>query len=92
MMVTRSCPVTGDTITRDVPCTERQMTMWEAGQLIQLAMPNVSREDREFVMSGMTPEVWAQTMGVEEDEPEVDGQDEVDAAFGAWDRTMRRAH
>jgi hypothetical protein len=28
--------------------------------LIQEAMPDVSPEDREFIMTGITPEVWAQ--------------------------------
>jgi hypothetical protein len=60
--------MTGATVQRDVPCTPEQLSRWECGVVIQDAMPDVSPEDREFVLSGMTPEVWAQTVGVEQDE------------------------
>lgn len=68
MIVTRLCPVTGATISRDVPCTQRQLTAWEMGELIQNAMPDVPRVEREYVLTGMTPEVWAQHCGVEHHE------------------------
>lgn len=31
---------------------------YRKGHLIQIAMPSVSKEDREFLMSGISPEGW----------------------------------
>lgn len=33
------------------------------GELIQRAFPNVSREDREFIRSGISPEGWKERFG-----------------------------
>jgi hypothetical protein len=32
----------------------------EAGALIQDAMPFLNEDQREFILSGLTPEMWAQ--------------------------------
>jgi len=39
---------------------------WLDGELIQRAMPSVSADDREFLISGVSPEGWKQTFGSEE--------------------------
>lgn len=42
---------------------------YEAGTvLVQVAFPYLSAEDREFLMTGITPEEWAEAMGSEEAE------------------------
>lgn len=58
MQITRVSPVTGLKNVRDVPCTEEQYLSYLDGELIQKAMPTVSAEDREFILSGCTPEDW----------------------------------
>lgn len=58
MRITRTDPLTGKVNTLDIDVTEAQMQAWKDGELIQRAMPNVSADDREFIMTGYTPESW----------------------------------
>lgn len=58
MKVTRRCPISGRINTRDIPVTQDQVERWYNGELIQMAMPELSADDREFLMTGITPEVW----------------------------------
>lgn len=63
MMITRTSPFTGITRTKDILVTEEQLDRWQAGELIQNAMPNLSADDREFVMTGITAEEWDEAFG-----------------------------
>ena len=65
MKITKLDPFTGKMNTLDVPVTEDQLERWRAGELIQNAMPDVSADDREFLMTGITPDSWAKTFGEE---------------------------
>lgn len=38
--------------------TRAQWDAWQAGQNIASAMPQLSAEEREFLISGATPEEW----------------------------------
>ena len=68
MLVTRKSQLTGEVHTMDIPCTEFQLWAWEhGGWKIQKAMPDVSTELREFVISGITPEEWEKAFGTDED-------------------------
>jgi len=58
LKITRKNMFTGVTRTIDLPITEEQLTLWEEGMLIQKAMPNLSPDQREFIMTGMTSEEW----------------------------------
>ena len=58
MEITKQCMLTGDTNTMDIPVTQDQLDSWTNGMLIQEAMPNLTAEHREFIMTGTTPEVW----------------------------------
>lgn len=40
---------------------------WKRGALIQEAFPTLSAADREYILSGITPEEWADTFGHGED-------------------------
>ena len=57
--ITRKSPFSGKENTREINVTEQQLADWHSGMSIQLAMPNVSADDREFLMTGITPEEWA---------------------------------
>lgn len=53
----------------------------ERRALIQDALPDISREDREFLISGTSPEGWAQTFsGDDEDDDDMAAALEEDAA------------
>ena len=58
MTITRTSPVTGCVNTREIDVTEAQIARWHAGTLIQVAMPHLSNEEREFIMTGLTTEDW----------------------------------
>lgn len=40
------------------------------GELIQVALPYLTAEEREFILTGITPEEWEQAFPPEEDEDE----------------------
>lgn len=67
MQITRTSLLSGKTHTLDIPCTQAQLDAWNGGTHIQDALPNLSADDREFVLSGITPEEWAEVFGTEED-------------------------
>lgn len=58
MQITRTSPFSGKTVTKEIPVTQQQLDNWRNGMLIQNAMPNISPDDREFIMTGITSEEW----------------------------------
>ena len=66
MQFTMTSLLSGVTRTRDIPCTQAQYDAWKAGTHIQDAMPDVSPEDREFLISGTTQEEWDESFGEDE--------------------------
>jgi len=73
MLIKRTSPLTGEEHTRDIPCTEEQYNAWLMGRgHIQDIMPNVSVDDREFIMTGYTPEDWACLFPDTEDDDDED--------------------
>ena len=63
MQITRKSMFTGKEHTMEVPCTAAQLQAWQSGMFIQDAMPNVSPELREFLMTGVTPDEWNEAFG-----------------------------
>jgi hypothetical protein len=61
MQIERISPFSGKTNTREIKCTAEQLVKWMNGMLIQNAMPDLSADDREFIMTGITPEEWKKT-------------------------------
>ena len=62
MQITRKSQVSGITRTLDLPVTEEQFKAWKEGELIQRAFPNLTNDQREFIMTGITQEEWDATM------------------------------
>lgn len=59
MLVTRISPLTGTANTREINMTKEQYDEWRSGgRPIQHVLSHVSAADREFLMSGATPEDW----------------------------------
>ena len=58
MQVTRKSILSGIERTREIEVTEEQLAAHKAGGLIQTVMPNLGPDDREFILSGITPEEW----------------------------------
>ena len=58
MLITRTSPFSGNTNSMEIEVTQEQLSSWESGTLIQNAMPNLSADEREFIMTGITPDEW----------------------------------
>ncbi len=58
MKICRRNPLHDGYITMDLPITKEQFNDWRSGTLIQNAMPNLTSDEREFVISGITPGQW----------------------------------
>ena len=61
MKVTVKSKISGKFHTRDLPITLDQIDRWNAGELIQDVMPELSASDREFLISGSTDKEWKDT-------------------------------
>jgi hypothetical protein len=42
----------------DLDVTAEEMEAWKSGMLIQDAMPRLTTDEREFMMTGITAEEW----------------------------------
>jgi hypothetical protein len=51
-----------------VKVTGAQLHAYRQGKKIQDAMPTLSADDREFLISGLSPEGWALVFGDDEDQ------------------------
>jgi hypothetical protein len=58
MLITRRSPVSLKMNTMEIAVTDEQLAEWENGTLIQNAMPNLSADEREFLMTGITADEW----------------------------------
>jgi hypothetical protein len=58
MIIIRKSMLSGNLSSMDIPVTEGQLAKWQAGALIQNVMPNLSADQREFILTGITPAEW----------------------------------
>ena len=58
MLIEKRSMLTNKTHIREIDVTKEQVESWQGGMLIQEAMPNLSVDDREFIMTGTTPDEW----------------------------------
>ena len=61
--ITRTDPFTGKINTLSLDITKEQIRSWHNGELIQDAMPNLNTDQREFMVTGISPESWNKFMG-----------------------------
>ena len=59
MLVGRKSMITGIKSEMDLNVSEKQITLWMEGALIQNVMPHLSAGEREFLMTGMSLEEQA---------------------------------
>ena len=53
MLIMRKSLLSGIVRTRDIPVTPVQMLRYEFGELVQDAFPELSADDREFILTGI---------------------------------------
>ena len=63
MIIVRTSPVSGKRNQIDINVTREQIIAWEKGMLIQEAMPDITLDEREFIMSGITQDEWNKMFG-----------------------------
>lgn len=70
MLVTRRSMISGIERTRDLDVTPEHMAIWDAPNrpLVQDLFPNLTPEEREFIMTGITQEEWDEHIVMDEDD------------------------
>ena len=70
IQVTKQSIITRKMNTMELPITQEHLDMYETvgDILVQDAFPNLDIGQREFLISGITPDEWVETFGEGEDE------------------------
>jgi hypothetical protein len=69
MMITRRSDLTGQVHTMDLPVTSEQLARFERGDgYVQTIFTDLDAEQREFLLTGVTPDEWAEFVGPEPEE------------------------
>ena len=63
MNITRRSPIDGETYTMYMEITKEQVARWQDGELIQTVFYFLSPDEREFLISGITPNQWKDLFG-----------------------------
>jgi len=58
MLVGKRSMMSGTLNEMNIEVSEKQITLWMEGALIQEVMPDLSADEREFLMTGITPSEW----------------------------------
>ena len=68
--VTRKSILSGKTNTMTLDITQESLDIYDTigGMLVQNVFPNLNKEEREFLISGITPDEWNNTFGDDEDD------------------------
>jgi hypothetical protein len=56
-------PETGKEVTMEIRVTPAEYERWLNGVVIQRAMPNLSKDEREFLITGIFPGRWEAFLG-----------------------------
>jgi hypothetical protein len=63
MQIVRTSTLSGNTSAMEIDVSQDQLDAWLNGALIQNAMPNLNADEREFIMTGITPNEWDAMFG-----------------------------
>ena len=58
MLIAKTSSLTSRTHEMEIDVSDKQLALWMEGALIQDVMPNLSPDEREFLMTGITPAEW----------------------------------
>ena len=64
--ITRTSVVSGLERTIVMPIERKQYMAWKNGEMIQDAMPHLTNDQREFLMTGISQQEWDATFKEEE--------------------------
>ena len=63
MLITKQSPISGKMNSMELPITEAQLMAHQNGELVQNVFPTLSVEEREFLVSGISPKEWNDLFG-----------------------------
>ena len=66
--IARRNPMTGKLVEKELDITTEQYERWASGELIQVAMPNLTPSEREFIITGIDDDSWDKIFNNEEEE------------------------
>ena len=66
MIITRRSPIDGNTYMLYLEITQEEIDRWQGGELIQNVWPWMKPSEREFLMTGITPNQWHEMFGKED--------------------------
>jgi hypothetical protein len=58
MLIAKTSSLSSKTHEMEIDVSDKQIALWMEGALIQDVMPNLSPDEREFLMTGITPAEW----------------------------------
>lgn len=74
MRITRVSDWSGIERTMDLDVTAEQMSAYANGELVQRAFPQLSDDDREFILTGMTHDEWEEMIVEMEASEDMEGE------------------
>ena len=67
VLVTKQSMLSGKTSSMALPIRQGQVDYWQqSGDLIQNVFPHLNADQREFLMTGITPDEWDSAFGGDE--------------------------
>ena len=75
MRITRISQMSGKENSMELNVNPAQIFAWNTGTLAQNAFPDLTPPEREFVMTGITPDEWTEMFGPEDEE--LDNEDDT---------------
>jgi len=66
VLITNRSMLTNKIHEMEIDVTHEQIAEWENGALIQNVMPHLPSDEREFIMTGITPTEWDETFDIDE--------------------------
>lgn len=72
MLITRVSEISGIERSLELPITQEQIDAHSNGEYIQVAFSNLTPDEREFYMTGITPEEWHVAFPEDDDEEDYD--------------------
>ena len=73
MLVGKKSQLSGKSHEMEIDVSEKQITLWMEGALIQDVMANLSPDEREFIMTGITPAEWDEAFAQSDVGPNYNG-------------------
>ena len=68
LRVINTSALTGKENQMILPVTETQIKRWQDGDLVQDVFPFLNDDQREFLMTGITPDEWEAALGADDDD------------------------